>query len=98
MRLNRKLHLAPRRPVKITLREAREGPPVSRHPFEHTFIDIRYLDIKPAGHQLYSTLLLEGFSRTILAGSLTRRQDLGVILRLYYLVLLQVGLLGRGHQ
>jgi transposase InsO family protein/transposase len=91
MRLNRRLHLAPHRPVKVMTRDAREGPPVSRHPFEHTFIDIRYLDAKPEGRQLYSTLLLEGFSRTILAGSLTRRQDLGVILRLYYLALAQWG-------
>lgn len=91
MRLNRRLHLAPHRPVKLILRDAREGPKVSRHPFEHTFIDIRYLDAKPEGRQLYSTLLLEGFSRTILAGSLTRRQDLGVILRLYYLALAQWG-------
>jgi transposase len=50
-------------------RELREGPPKSRHPFQHTFIDLRYLDAKPEGVQLYSCLLLEGFSRTILAGS-----------------------------
>jgi transposase InsO family protein len=91
MRLNRRLHLAPRRPSKVVIRDAREGPPVSHHPFEHAYIDIRYLDAKPQGAQLYSTLLLEGFSRTILAGSLTRRQDLGVILRLYYLALAQWG-------
>jgi|SRR5215204_160519 len=91
MRLNRRLHLAPRRPAKVVIRDPREGPKVSRHPFEHAYIDLRYLDAKPAGVQLYSTLLLEGFSRTILAGSLTRRQDLGVILRLYYLALAQWG-------
>lgn len=91
MRLNRRLHLAPRRPSNQVIRDAREGPPVSHHPFEHAYIDIRYLDAKPEGYQLYSTLLLEGFSRTILAGSLTRRQDLGVILRLYYLALAQWG-------
>jgi transposase len=91
MRMNRRVHLAPRRPLKMTIRDPREGPPISRHPFEHAYIDIRYLDAKPEGRQLYSTLLLEGFSRTILAGSLTRRQDLGVILRLYYLALAQWG-------
>jgi len=32
---------------------------------------MRYLDAKPKGAQLYSCLLLEGLSRTILAGSLT---------------------------
>lgn len=91
MHLNRRLHLAPRRPTNVVLRDAREGPPESRYPFEHAYIDIRYLDAKPDGTQLYSTLLLEGFSRTILAGSLTRRQDLGVILRLYYFALAQWG-------
>jgi hypothetical protein len=54
MRLNRRLHLAPRRPTGVMIRDAREGPPVSRHPFEHAYIDIRYLDAKPEGHQLYS--------------------------------------------
>ena len=91
MSLNRRLHLAPRRPLKVVLRDPREGPPQSTKAFEHTYIDIRYLDAKPEGAQLYSCLLLEGLTRTILAGSLTRRQDLGVVLRLYYLALLQWG-------
>jgi transposase len=88
MRQNRQVHLAPQRPVELIIRDPREGPPQSKHPFEHAYIDIRYLDAKPEGIQLYSTLLLEGHSRTILAGSLTRRQDLGVVLSLYYLALL----------
>lgn len=92
MRLNRQLHLVPPKPVRMVLEsEEREAPPRSIQPFEHAFIDIRYLDAKPEGTQLYSCLLLEGFSRTILAGSLTRQQDLGVVLRLYYLALLQWG-------
>jgi transposase len=91
MRLNRQIHLAPPRPVKIIERESREGPPHSKHPFEHCYVDIRYLDAKPGGIQLYSTLVLEGYSRTILAGSLTRRQDVGVVLRVYYIALLQFG-------
>jgi len=91
MRLNRRVHLAPVRPVKIISGEVREGPPKSQHPFEHIFLDIRYLDAKPEGVQLYSTLVLEGHSRTILAGSLTLRQDVGVILRVYYLALLYFG-------
>ncbi len=91
MSLNRRLHLAPQRPQKVVIRDPREGPPQSTRTFQHTYIDIRYLDAKPEGAQLYSCLLLEGLSRTILAGSLTRRQDLGVVLRLYYLALLQWG-------
>jgi transposase len=91
MRLNRQLHLAPSRPIEIVVRESKEGPAKSQHPFEHTFVDFRYLDAKPAGLQLYSCLLLEGYSRAILAGSLTRRQDAGVLLRVYYLGLLHFG-------
>jgi transposase len=91
MRLNRRVHLAPTRPVTDRVRDPKEGPPTSERAFEHVYVDIRYLDAKPEGVQLYSTLLLEGFSRTILAGSLTRRQDVGVVLRVYYLALLEWG-------
>ena len=52
MRLNRRLHLAPRRPLKVVLHDPREGPPQSKEAFEHTYIDIRYLDAKPEGTQL----------------------------------------------
>lgn len=90
MRLNRKVHLAPR-PPRPEPRESREGPPESRYPFEHTFVDFRYIDAQPEGVQLYSCLLLEGLSRTILAGSLTRQQDVGIVLRIYYLALLNWG-------
>jgi hypothetical protein len=55
------------------------------------FCEIRYLDAKPEGVQLYSTLLLEGLSRTILAGALTPRQDVGVVLRVHYMALLGWG-------
>jgi hypothetical protein len=92
MQLNRRLHLAPQRPVlSAEVKDPRDGPPQSKSPFEHCFIDIRYLDAKPEGMQLYSTLLLEGFSRTILAGSLTSAQDVGIVLYVYYLALLQWG-------
>ena len=92
MKMNRRLHLVPKFLKPAAEIEAREPPPRSRHPFEYAFIDIRYLDAKPDGVQLYSCLLLEGFSRTILAGSLTDKQHVGVILSLYYLALLQWGL------
>jgi len=84
MALNRRVHLAPQRPIAVVEeRESREGPKKSRSPFEHVFVDFRYLDAKPGGVQLYSTLLLEGFSRTILAGSLTPDQDAGVLWHVY---------------
>jgi transposase len=93
MALNRRLHLAPQRPaVIVEVRDPREGPKKSHHPFEHTYIDLRYLDAKPAGVQLYSCLLLEGFSRTILAGSLTPEQEVGVVLHVYFQALLRWGL------
>jgi transposase InsO family protein/transposase len=93
MALNRRLHLAPRRPIKVEEpREIREGPKKSRCPFEHVFVDFRYLDAKPGGVQLYSCTLLEGFSRTILAGSLTTDQDAGVLLHVYFQGLLRWGL------
>ena len=91
MRLNRRLHLAPTMPAAVVMHEPREGPPVSHHPFEYAFIDLRYLDAQPEKTQLYSCLLLDGYSRTILAGSLTTRQDVGVVLRVYYLALLAWG-------
>jgi putative transposase len=91
MQLNRRLHLAPQRRVEVMVKESKEGPLKSARPFEHVFVDFRYLDAKPKGIQLYSCLLIEGYSRTILAGSLTRTQDTGVLLRIYYLGLLEFG-------
>jgi len=79
MALNRRVHLAPQRPVTIVEEhDPREGPKKSRSPFERIFVDFRYLDAKPGGAQLYSCTLLEGFSRVILAGSLTTDQNAGV--------------------
>lgn len=91
MKLNRRLHLIPKFEKPVAEAEAKEPPPRSKEPFTYAFIDIRYLDAKPGGVQLYSCLLLEGFSRTILAGSLTSKQDVGIILRIYYLALLNWG-------
>ncbi len=93
MALNRRVHLAPQRPVTvIEVRDPRQGPKKSHHAFERTFVDFRYLDAKPEGIQLYSCLLLEGFSRTILAGSLTTDQEAGVLLHIYFQALLRWGL------
>lgn len=93
MALNRRVHLAPQRPVTIVEeRDPREGPKKSRFPFERIFVDFRYLDAKPGGSQLYSCTLLEGFSRIILAGSLTTDQNAGVLLHIYFQALLRWGL------
>jgi hypothetical protein len=85
-----KIHRNERREVEV--RDPREGPKKNHHPFEHTYIDLRYLDAKPAGVQLYSCLLLEGLSRTILASSLTLEQEVGVVLHVYFQALLRWGL------
>src|SRR5262245_56536401 len=66
MALNRRLHLAPQRP--ITIIEARDG-----HPTLFNFT-------------------MEGFSRTILAGSLTIQREAGVILHVYFQALLRWGI------
>jgi len=67
MALNRRVHLAPQRPAAVVeVRDPREGPKKNRYPFERIFVDLRYLDAKPGGVQLYSCTLLEGLSRTIL--------------------------------
>jgi hypothetical protein len=59
MALNRRVHLAPQRPaVVVEVRDPREGPKKSRYPFERIFVDLRYLDAKPGGVQLYSCTLL----------------------------------------
>jgi len=93
MALNRRVHLAPQRPVVVVeVRDPREGPKKSRYPFERIFVDLRYLDAKPRGVQLYSCTLLEGLSRTILAGSLTTDQEAGVLLHVYFQALLRWGL------
>jgi transposase len=93
MALNRRVHLAPQRPITIVEDLApREGPKKSRSPFERIFVDFRYLDAKPGGSQLYSCTLLEGFSRVILAGSLTTDQNAGVLLHIYFQALLRWGL------
>jgi len=55
-------------------------------------IDLRHLDAKPEGIQLYSRLLLEEFSRTIPAGSLTPEQEVGIVLQAYFQALLRWGL------
>jgi hypothetical protein len=93
MALNRRVHLAPQRPPAVVeVRDPREGPKKSRYPFERIFVDLRYLDAKPGGVQLYSCTLLEGLSRTILAGSLTTDQEAGVLLHVYFQALLCWGL------
>ena len=47
------------------------------------YIDIRYL-VQLDGHWVYSVCILEGHSRTILAGMATDHQDLTVVLQILF--------------
>jgi transposase InsO family protein len=56
------------------------------------FIDVRYLDRKINNKQVYSICLLEGYSRAILAGTVSFKQDLWAILKVFYSACLSRGL------
>jgi hypothetical protein len=53
--------LVPRVEKPIIEAEPREPPPRSKQPFEYAFIDIRYLDAKPAGVQLIRVYYWKAF-------------------------------------
>ena len=61
------------------------------YPHQYWFIDLRYL-IKQEQRWFYSICIIEGYSRKILAGLVSERQDLLAILRLLHPVLLEYGL------
>jgi transposase InsO family protein len=54
------------------------------------FIDIRYL-VKQHDHWVYSICILEGYSRTILAGMASEHQDLTVVLQILFAALSAYG-------
>ena len=54
------------------------------------FVDIRYL-VKLEGRWIYSICILEGYSRTILAGMASEHQDLPALLQLLYAALSTYG-------
>lgn len=71
--------------VKVMLYE-----PTHRH--RYWFIDFRYLvRIGEDQHWVYSLLILEGYSRKILAGMATEHQDLIAVLQLLHAALLEYG-------
>jgi len=73
MKLDRRLHLIPKIERSVEEAEPKEPPPRSKEPFTYAFIDIRYLDVKPAGVQLYSCLRTLSI---ILAGHPKLKNDL----------------------
>lgn len=62
--------------------------PTHRHQF--WFIDIRYL-VKLNDRWVYSICILEGYSRTILAGAVTEHQDLTAVLQILLAALTEYG-------
>lgn len=62
--------------------------PQYRHQF--WFLDIRYL-VKLNDHWVYSICLIEGYSRTILAGMVSEHQDLIAVLQLLFAALSEYG-------
>jgi putative transposase len=64
-------------------KEPAELPYQPRYAHQYWFIDIRYL-VKFEGHWVYSICVIEGLSRTILAGMASRYQDEIAILQLLH--------------
>jgi transposase InsO family protein len=54
------------------------------------FVDLRYL-VKLDDRWVYSICVIEGYSRTILAGMASEHQDLGAVLQILYAALAQYG-------
>jgi transposase InsO family protein len=86
MAINRRVHGAPS-PWQ-SARDEQQAPAEPRHlpyrpQYRHHlwFVDIRYL-VKLEGHWVYSICILEGYSRTILAGMASEHQDLPALLQL----------------
>jgi hypothetical protein len=93
METHRKLYpeLIPQKEVKDE-KEKRTMPYRARRWHQFWFIDIRYLDKKVDGKKVYSICLLEGYSRAILAGTVSFKQDLWAILKVFYSACLNRGL------
>ena len=64
--------------------------PIARYRHHLWFVDIRYL-VKIEGRWVYSICMLEGYSRTILAGMASEHQDLPALLQLLFAALSTYG-------
>jgi len=95
MALNRQFHDAPS-PWQSQKDEVEPGTtpkyllyrPHYRHQF--WFIDVRYL-VKLEDHWTYSICIIEGYSRTILAGMVSEHQDLTAVLQILFAALSEYG-------
>lgn len=92
MAANRFFRNAPN-PYQKKKKEKQEKKPLPYHPLyphQYWFIDIRYL-VKLDGRWVYSICLMEGYSRTILAGMVSLYQDEIAILQLLHAALAHYG-------
>jgi transposase InsO family protein len=95
MAINRRVHGAPgpwqsARDEQETATEPRHLPYRPQYRHHLWFVAIRYL-VKLDGHWGYSICILEGYSRTILAGMASLHQDLPALLQLLYAALSTYG-------
>jgi putative transposase len=95
MAINRRLHGAPgpwssAREEHGPATEPRHLPYRPHYRHHLWFVDIRYL-VKIEGHWVYSLCILEGYSRTILAGMASEHQDLPALLQLLFAALATYG-------
>ena len=95
MAINRRLHGAPgpwssARDEHTPVTEPRHLPYRPHYRHHLWFVDIRYL-VKIEGRWVYSLCILEGYSRTILAGMASEHQDLPALLQLLFAALSTYG-------
>jgi transposase InsO family protein len=95
MAINRRMHGAPgpwqsARDEQAAATEPRHLPYRPHYRHHLWFVDIRYL-VKIEGRWVYSLCILEGYSRTILAGMASEHQDLPALLQLLFAALSSYG-------
>src|SRR5919108_512932 len=79
-------------------RPAKEKKPSKPHPYkaqfrhQYWFIDVRHLDTRIDGKKVYSICILEGYSRTILAGVVSFSEALWAVLIAFYSACRKYGL------
>jgi putative transposase len=95
MAINRQLHGAPgpwtsarnEQPAQVSLLHLPYRPD---YPHQMWFTDIRYL-VQLEGRWVYSICIIEGYSRKILAGTVSPHQDLTAVLQILYAALSEYG-------
>jgi transposase InsO family protein len=96
MAINRQFHGAPG-PWQSDRDEAKSADAIPKYLLyrpqyrqEFWFVDVRYL-VELDGHWVYSLCIIEGYSRTILAGMASKHQDLTSVLQILFVALSEYG-------